>query len=353
MLLCIQAIFQSWLQVDAFSPIEKSRTARASSSSSPPRPTSYVYFPRRSLPGAGATTCQFHYDPSWLEGLGSGYTNCLENYYLPTQSATGALCASVGDVIAQCNEQKEKRRSSSTGVGGLLLLEGDDEDVDTGYNSARTFHYFLKGLGGGIMWAYWFDLSEPLSNSLTRSILVLGGGHSATSDELTVATTTTIEGTLMISVAWKEQATRTLLNILLEQCFISPVLFAVWDIPLPALLRGTPWRQLPTEVQTKLGPLLVANAKVWTLVNVVTYNIPVQYRVLFASCADIVWQSINASITSQEVRHPARSTTTTTAPAVLASTSPLLPTALSFSSSTASQRNNTTMVFSTTAQNDS
>ena len=103
----------------------------------------------------------------------------------------------------------------------------------------------------------------------------------------------------MIAVAWKERrVTRTFLNVLLEQCLVSPVLFAVcWDIPLPALLWGTPpWRQLPTEVQSKLGPLL-------TLVNLVTYyNIPVQYRVLFASCADIAWQSINASITSQEVR---------------------------------------------------
>jgi hypothetical protein len=37
------------------------------------------------------------------------------------------------------------------------------------------------------------------------------------------------------------------------------------------------------------------------VVNIVTYNIPVEYRVLFSSAADVVWQAINARITSQEI----------------------------------------------------
>jgi hypothetical protein len=61
-------------------------------------------------------------------------------------------------------------------------------------------------------------------------------------------------------------------------------------------------RQIPTQVKHKLGPLLVANAKVWTPVNLITYNIPVELRVLFTSMTDIVWQSMLATITSQEIR---------------------------------------------------
>lgn len=218
---------------------------------------------------------QFHYDPSITECIGSGYSYCLDNYYLPTQAATGALCASVGDVIAQFSERNEVKE------------EGDSESLE--YDPVRTFHYFLKGIGGGIMWAYWFDMSEPLSNSLTQSVL-----GSPQGDELFFQES-------FPSMALKERATRTVINIMMEQFFVSPLLFMVWDIPLPALLRGTPLRQIPNQIQSKMGPLFVANAKVWTLVNLITYNIPVEYRVLFSSCADIVWQSINAGITSQEI----------------------------------------------------
>ncbi len=216
-----------------------------------------------------------HYDPSITECIGSGYAYCLENYYFPTQAATGALCASVGDVIAQMSEKNE--------------VDSDDSEA-LEYDPVRTFHYFLKGIGGGIMWTYWFDLSEPLSDSLTHSIL---GYPDSTEASL-------FQDFLPI-MAIKERATRTMLNIMMEQFFVSPFLFAVWDIPLPALLRGTPLRQIPNQIQSKMGPLFVANAKVWTLVNMITYNIPVEYRVLFSSCADIVWQSINAGITSQEI----------------------------------------------------
>eukprot|EP00428_Durinskia_dybowskii_P023874 CAMPEP_0170230808 /NCGR_PEP_ID=MMETSP0116_2-20130129/15137_1 /TAXON_ID=400756 /ORGANISM="Durinskia baltica, Strain CSIRO CS-38" /LENGTH=238 /DNA_ID=CAMNT_0010481577 /DNA_START=292 /DNA_END=1003 /DNA_ORIENTATION=- len=200
----------------------------------------------------------------------------LENYYLPTQAATGALCASVGDVIAQTTERNEATAENS--------------EVPE-YDPVRTFHYFLKGIGGGIMWAYWFDMSEPLSNSLTHSVL---GSSSGEEEALAFQEA-------FSTMALKERMTRTFINIFMEQFFVSPLLFMFWDIPLPALLRGTPLRQIPNQIQSKMGPLFVANAKVWTVVNMITYNIPVEYRVLFSSCADILWQSINAGITSQEI----------------------------------------------------
>lgn len=218
---------------------------------------------------------EFHYDPFITDCIGNGYSYCLENYYLPTQSATGALCATVGDVIAQATERNEAKAENS--------------EVPE-YDPVRTFHYFLKGVGGGIMWAYWFDMSEPLSNSLTQSVLGSSTGEEALAFQDSFST-----------MAIQERMTRTFINIFMEQFFVSPLLFMFWDIPLPALLRGTPVRQIPNQIQSKMGPLFVANAKVWTVVNVITYNIPVEYRVLFSSCADILWQSINAGITSQEI----------------------------------------------------
>jgi len=232
----------------------------------------------RKPPAPTGTRLHFHFD--------SSYSYCLEHYYFPTQVATGAICATFGDVIAQLTEKDEKSDLS------------EDSIVMASYDPLRTFHYFLKGIGGGIVWAYWFDTSDPLSNSLTHSVL---GSLTSAPEEPGAFDPT------WASAAVAERATRTIISILLEQFLVSPLLFACWDIPLPALLRGTPVRQIPTQVQAKLVPLLVANAKVWTVVNVITYNIPVEYRVLFASCADILWQSINSGITSQEV--PASPTT--------------------------------------------
>ena len=200
-------------------------------------------------------------EPSVFESLSAGYTYCSEHYYIQTQSVTGAVCAALGDAIAQRSEQKES-----------VSLETTPD-----YDLVRTFHYFLKGLGGGIAWAYWFELAEPLSNVLTFSVV----GEEAP--------------------FFAEQATRTIISISLEQFLMSPFIFTFWDIPLPALLRGSPLRQIPAQVESKLVPLLVANSKVWTFANLITYNIPMDYRVLFSSLTDIIWQSINASITSQEI----------------------------------------------------
>jgi Mpv17 / PMP22 family len=89
--------------------------------------------------------------------------------------------------------------------------------------------------------------------------------------------------------------------ILLEQCVVSPLLYAVWDIPVPALLSGSPIRQIPAQISSKMGPLLIANAKVWTPANLITYNLPTEFRVLFASCTDLVWQIVCSKITSSEI----------------------------------------------------
>lgn len=261
----VSVAIQSCCCVDAFSLTNTVPPSRGAS-----RATSASFSGRRQR-----VVREFHYDPSITDCIGDGYSYCLENYYLPTQAATGALCASVGDVIAQTTERNEAIAESS--------------EVPE-YDPVRTFHYFLKGIGGGIMWSYWFDMSEPLSNSLTQSVLGTSSGEEALVFQDSFST-----------LALKERMARTFINIFMEQFFVSPLLFMFWDIPLPALLRGTPLRQIPNQIQSKMGPLFVANAKVWTVVNMITYNIPVEYRVLFSSCADILWQSINAGITSQEI----------------------------------------------------
>lgn len=206
-------------------------------------------------------------EPSLFEALSEGYSYMTENYYLPTQATTGGLCAAIGDVIAQGTEKDDRPDN--------IALPARAQ-----YDFTRTFHFFLKGLGGGVAWSFWFDLSEPASNVLT---------------------TTIIKPVPDIAPSLAEQGTKTIISILMEQFLMCPIVFSLWDIPFPALLRGTPPRQLATQIEAKLVPLLIANSKVWTFANIITYNIPMEYRVLFASLADIVWQTINAGITSQEL----------------------------------------------------
>eukprot|EP00980_Cylindrotheca_fusiformis_P007309 scaffold1525_cov142-Cylindrotheca_fusiformis.AAC.109 len=173
------------------------------------------------------------------------YSYCLDNYYFPTQSATGAVFACAGDAIAQAAERKS-------------------DNNWTGYDVRRGMAYFAKGVGGGIVWAAWFGIADTWSMTITHDVL---------SDRLGAQ-----DPSILV-----EKTTRTVVSILLEQFLVSPLLFAFWDIPLPALLRGTAPKQIPAQIQSKLIPLLIANAKLWTPVNVITYSIPLELRVLFAN----------------------------------------------------------------------
>jgi hypothetical protein len=165
---------------------------------------------------------------SLLSEFSSSYTYCLDNYYFQTQSATGALFSSMGDAIAQATERKSA-----------------DESRDYSYDFRRGMIYFTKGIGGGIMWACWFDIADTWSIKLTNDVL---------SERLGIQ-----EPSFAV-----EQTTRTAISILLEQFLVCPLFYTFWDIPLPALLRGSPPRQIPAQIQNKLIPLLIANAKVWT-----------------------------------------------------------------------------------------
>eukprot|EP00977_Amphora_coffeiformis_P029814 scaffold42938_cov267-Amphora_coffeaeformis.AAC.1 len=81
----------------------------------------------------------------------------------------------------------------------------------------------------------------------------------------------------------------------------APLAYAFWDIPVPALLSGqsTTPQEVGREIKGKLGTLLWANAKVWTPVNVVTYSLPAEWRLLFVSAMELLWQVVNSQITSQ------------------------------------------------------
>jgi Mpv17 / PMP22 family len=237
---------------------------------------------------------------------------------LVTQACTAAFFAGLGDIIAQSiasSQEKERRLNES----GDSSDEGEvSRSAHTEYDLRRTMNYFLKGLGGGCMWSVWFLLSDPISLELTHRILEATFLHANTeltfavqNGDIDVATASSISvstvfpldlgTTITISGRDLQHLMRVFLCIALEQFFVSPLFFTLWDIPIPALLSGSPLRQIPAQIKAKLLPLLVANAKVWTPANVITYSLPTEHRVLFASMTDVVWQTILNQITSNEI----------------------------------------------------
>lgn len=269
--------------------------------------------------------------------LSNSYNTCLAAHTLPTQACTGGTFALLGDAIAQY--QTKNGRIDPT----------------------RSATYLFKGGVGGIIWATWYAALDPVSDVWTDDILravdsVLYSATSVSSDEVSTAAANAIDAAsssppptassyeiaqaaeeiwrsedfmtmssddvaqvaLSAAAAPQESSpvspeaihriTNTALCVSLEQFVACPIIYTLWDIPLPARVGGTPNRAIPKVVRSKLGPLLVANAKVWTPVNAITYNLPLEFRLLFISFVEIFWQSWNAKITSQ----PERTGTTNT-----------------------------------------
>ena len=133
----------------------------------------------------------------------------------------------------------------------------------------------MKGIGCGLIWTAWYQIAELWSHGLTNAVLA--------SYKMTLSAQ---------SLKRMESVVYTLVSIALEQFVGSPIIFGLWDIPLLSYLHGTPVAKLPGVVRKKLLPLLIANAKLWTLVNILIYNVPLQFRVAALSCADLVWQMI-------------------------------------------------------------
>ena len=88
----------------------------------------------------------------------------------------------------------------------------------------------------------------------------------------------------------------TALSILIEQFFWCPIVFGTFEIPISTLLNGGSFSTVQKEVDSKLGGLLVNNAKVWTLANVIIYNAPVEWRPAISNVVDILWQSIVSDV---------------------------------------------------------
>jgi hypothetical protein len=197
-----------------------------------------------------------------LNELMDAYNFALAHYTLSTEAATGAFFACIGDYIAQTLDIR------------------DPEKKQISYSASRTRIFFIKGLGSGVIWAVYYRKTEVICGDWAAQML---------------STTAKADSELAIAIA------KTFLAVLLEEVIAMPVVMCLWDIPVPAILSGSSWSTIPSLVKSKILELTIENAKVWTFVNILIYNIPVQYRLLLMSVANVFWQTIVSRITAQEV----------------------------------------------------
>jgi hypothetical protein len=222
------------------------------------------------------------------------YQYLTQTFPLPTQSATFGTFAGVGDAIAQQKEISQAEPDCIEGEEECIADEIPDDffsaatatveetinsDIttdDQSFDPKRTQRFFLKGLGAGLIWSQWYPLVDGWSDITSSYVLI---------DVLTID-----------DIGTAHTVAKTISSILMEQFIACPIVYSLWDIPVPALLAGTEPSKIPSLVKDKVPGLLLDNAKVWTIVNVVVYNLPVQWRVFAVSIAEIFWASIVSSV---------------------------------------------------------
>lgn len=196
---------------------------------------------------------------SLVTQLSNGYAYSLAHHYYPTQSVTFSAFSTAGDALAQ-----HRRNVKSTTT------------TKQAFDWKRNRQFMLKGLGCGIIWAFWYQWADHTSQVMARYILT----------------------TYKLKLA--ESILRTLSSMVLEQCIAAPLIYSLWDLPILCLLKGIHFRAIPGVVRKKLPSFLVAHFKLWTLVNMLIYSIPMEWRVFSQSVFDVLWESIASTIASDE-----------------------------------------------------
>jgi len=187
------------------------------------------------------------------------YSKLLAEYPLPTKSLTSGVLCGVSDAIAQFREANRKQ-----------------------FNFQRWIRFAGKGCVGGVIWACWYDeLDGFLDQDNTFNFFKLFG---------------------IVTDQWIKPylgAFKTILSILIEQFLWCPIVFGLFEIPVSTFLNGGDLSSVKKEVDSKLGSLLISNAKIWTFANLLIYGvIPVDYRPIISNIVDVGWQSIVSSVSA-------------------------------------------------------
>ncbi len=201
------------------------------------------------------------------------YSTMLVEHPLPTKSLTSGILCGVSDALAQYRDVSRQE-----------------------FNYGRWIRFASKGCVGGIIWSFWYDNLDSFLNvdsdfNVYKVSGVIGDGGA----DATTATVTLQKA----NYQWIQLHTAivtTTLSILLEQFLWCPIVYSGWELPVSTLLNGGDFSTIKKEVSSKVGDLLIMNAKVWTFANVIIYNCPVAFRPAVSNIVDILWQSIVSDV---------------------------------------------------------
>lgn len=231
----------------------------------------------------------------------SSYIDVLHSHPLATKSLTSGALFGVGDVIAQqANRQKYTQNNENNEIEAPV------------FSGRRLLRYSLTGIPNGALWATYFDFSDTLTTGLTENFFA-PAALSVASPSMSVAEQMIVafgSPTVAFSVV------KTGYSLLVEQFLWCPIVFSFYLIPVSTILNrlssgdvdnrvsnaknGDGFQEsvpvivrvAATEVRDTLGQLLVTNAKVWTLANLIIYNVPLELRTITANIVDIIWATI-------------------------------------------------------------
>jgi hypothetical protein len=211
---------------------------------------------------------------SSIQFIAEAYSTSLVQYPFVTRGTTGFFLCGIADIIAQirgygsesssANDQDLESKQIRVPVSVPILKK---------INLPRLGRFAMKGFFGTIIWAVWYDYSAHLLNSNNVLAVLRTVGIIDASDTI-------------------QKVARTGMLILIEQFVTCPLVYGFWEIPVSTLLNGSSTSRILYEVKDKLGDMLIENAKVWTLANVIIYNTPLQYRSAISNIMDIIWQSV-------------------------------------------------------------
>eukprot|EP00537_Pseudo-nitzschia_pungens_P000799 CAMPEP_0172375832 /NCGR_PEP_ID=MMETSP1060-20121228/63623_1 /TAXON_ID=37318 /ORGANISM="Pseudo-nitzschia pungens, Strain cf. cingulata" /LENGTH=348 /DNA_ID=CAMNT_0013103115 /DNA_START=163 /DNA_END=1209 /DNA_ORIENTATION=- len=220
--------------------------------------------------------------PEFASMISGTYGTAILEYPLPTKSLTaGALCG-IGDIVAQNRDSNNEQ-----------------------YNLQRTLRFASKGCVGGILWSFWYNQIDSflsLQDDFDVGEATSGGVQPTQSLSLYALTGEIFSANVNASFLAFSKAhlatVTTVFSILIEQFFWCPLVYGTFEIPVSTLMNGGEISSILGQVKSKLNGLLVSNAKVWTLANLIIYNSPLEWRLIIGNCIDIFWQSIVSDVSA-------------------------------------------------------
>mmetsp|Transcript_3936 Transcript_3936/g.10133 ORF Transcript_3936/g.10133 Transcript_3936/m.10133 type:complete len:292 (+) Transcript_3936:310-1185(+) len=150
-------------------------------------------------------------------------------------------------------------------MGDLIAQKKPLDKID----ARRLRNFTASGFGSGVLWGWWYDHLEEA----------------------------------MATHGFLPGVQSTLLSLTAEQFLWAPLFFGLYYLPLTGLLKGKNTAGVVQEVKDELGPTLWANAQVWTILNILIYNVPLSVRPFVSNLGDICWSAYLSFIVQSDA-HP-------------------------------------------------